>query len=95
MKPEPSAKVSGDISLVGLFSLPDLHSNILLWLARCGSAAINHCREEEATPIRLFSPGDVGPPPAGNECTIQDLLSASQAEEIARRLLDACYRREA
>jgi len=57
--------------------------------------AINHWREEEATPMRLLYPGDLGPSPAGNECTIQVRLSAAQAEEIVRRLLDACNRREA
>ena len=57
--------------------------------------AINHWREEEATPIRFLYPGDLGPPPAGNECTIQVRLPAAQAEEIVRRLLDACNRREA
>jgi hypothetical protein len=57
--------------------------------------AINHWREEAATPIRLLYPGDLGSPPAGNECTIQVRLPAAQAEEIVRRLLDACNRREA
>jgi hypothetical protein len=46
-------------------------------------------------PIRLLYPGDLGPPPAGNECTIQVRLPAAQADEIGRRLLDACNRREA
>jgi hypothetical protein len=57
--------------------------------------AINHWREEAATPIRLLYPGDLGPPPAGNECTIQVRLPAAQADEIVRRLLGACHRREA
>jgi HD domain len=57
--------------------------------------AINHWREEEATPMRLLYPGDLGPPPAGNESTIQVRLPAAQAEEIIGRLLEACNRREA
>jgi len=57
--------------------------------------AINHWREEAASPIRLLYPGDLGPPPAGNECTIQVRLPAAQADEIVRRLLEACNRREA
>jgi hypothetical protein len=57
--------------------------------------AINHWWEEEATPIRLLYPGDLGPPPAGNECTIEVRLSAAQAEEIVQRLLETCNRREA
>jgi hypothetical protein len=57
--------------------------------------AINHWREEAATPIRLLYPSDLGPPPAGNECTIQVRLPAAQADEFVRRLLEACNRREA
>ena len=52
--------------------------------------AINHWREEEAIPIRLLYPADLGPPPTGNECTIQVRLPASQAPRIVRALLDAC-----
>jgi len=52
--------------------------------------AINHWREEEAPPIRLLYPAEVGPPPAGNESTIQVRLPAKQAARVVRALLDAC-----
>jgi hypothetical protein len=52
--------------------------------------AINHWREEEAIPIRLLYPADLGPPPAGNESTIQVRLPTVQAEIVVRALLDAC-----
>jgi DNA-binding Lrp family transcriptional regulator len=52
--------------------------------------AINHWREEEAVPIRLLYPADLGPPPAGNESTIQVHLPAPQAARVVRALLDAC-----
>ena len=52
--------------------------------------AINHWREEEAIPIRLLYPSDLGPPPAGNEGTIQVRLPIPQAEKVIRALLEAC-----
>jgi exopolyphosphatase / guanosine-5'-triphosphate,3'-diphosphate pyrophosphatase len=52
--------------------------------------AINHWREEEAIPIRLLYPSDLGPPPAGNEGTVQVRLPAPQAEKVVQALLDAC-----
>jgi len=55
-----------------------------------GLLAINHWREEEAIPIRLLYPADLGPPPAGNESIIQVRLPAVQAEIVVRALLDAC-----
>jgi len=57
--------------------------------------AINHWREEEAIPIRLLYPGDLGPPPAGNEGTVQARLPASQAERVFRALVDACNQQDA
>jgi hypothetical protein len=51
--------------------------------------AINHW-QEEAIPIRLLYPAGLGPPPAGNESTIQVRLPAVQAEIIVRALLEAC-----
>lgn len=54
--------------------------------------AINHWREEEAIPIRLLYPSDLGPPPAGNEGTVQVRLPAPQAERVVQALLDACNR---
>lgn len=52
--------------------------------------AINHWREEEAVPIRLLYPTNLGPPPAGNESTVQVRLTAAQAPSVIRALLDAC-----
>jgi hypothetical protein len=52
--------------------------------------AINHWREEEAIPIRLLYPADLGPPPAGNESTIQVRLPAVQSGIVVRALIDAC-----
>jgi hypothetical protein len=52
--------------------------------------AINHWRDETATPIRLLYPADLGPPPEGNECTIQVRLAADQVEPVLRSLINAC-----
>jgi hypothetical protein len=52
--------------------------------------AINHWRDEEVIPIRLLYPGDLGPPPAGNEGTVRVRLRADQAERVVRSLLEAC-----
>ncbi len=52
--------------------------------------AINHWRDEIATPIRLLYPADLGPPPEGNECTLQVRVAADQVEPILRSLIDAC-----
>jgi hypothetical protein len=52
--------------------------------------AINHWREEQALPIRLLYPGELGPPPAGNEGTVQVRLPAAQADRVVQALLDAC-----
>jgi hypothetical protein len=52
--------------------------------------AINHWRDEEATPIRLLYPAEMGPPPEGNECTLRVRLPASQAEGVIQALLTAC-----
>lgn len=52
--------------------------------------AINHWREEEAIPIRLLYPSDLGPSPVGNEGTVQVRLRADQADRVLRALLDAC-----
>lgn len=54
--------------------------------------AINHWREEEAIPIRLLYPADLGPPPMGNESIIQVRLPVAQAETVVRALLNACNR---
>ena len=52
--------------------------------------AINHWREEEEIPIRLLYPSELGPPPAGNEGTIQVRLHPAQAERVVHALLEAC-----
>ncbi|CAN5870550.1 hypothetical protein BH10CHL1_BH10CHL1_19460 [soil metagenome] len=52
--------------------------------------AINHWREEEATPIRLLYPIDLGPPPEGNENALRVRLPVAQAATVIRSLLDAC-----
>lgn len=52
--------------------------------------AINHWREEEAIPIRLLYPSDVGPPPQGNESTIRVRMSANQAVVVIPALTAAC-----
>ncbi len=54
--------------------------------------AINHWREEEAIPIRLLYPTDLGPPPDGNESTIRVRLSTAQAEAVVQALVNACNR---
>jgi hypothetical protein len=52
--------------------------------------ALNHWREEAATPIRLLYPTDLGPPPQGNESTIRVRLPARQAELVVQALVEAC-----
>ena len=52
--------------------------------------AINHWQEEEAIPIRLLYPTELGPQPEGNENTIRVRLPAEQADAIIRALIKAC-----
>jgi hypothetical protein len=52
--------------------------------------AINHWREEEAIPIRLLYPLDLGPPPQGNESTIRIRMSAKEAAAVIPALTAAC-----
>jgi hypothetical protein len=54
--------------------------------------AINHWREEEAIPVRLLYPSDLGPPPQGNESTIHVRMSAEQATAVIPALTAACNR---
>jgi hypothetical protein len=54
--------------------------------------AINHWREEEAIPIRLLYPFDLGPPPQGNESTIRVRMSMQQAKAVIPTLITACNR---
>lgn len=52
--------------------------------------AINHWREEEATPIRLLYPLDLAPVPEGNESAIRVRLPAAQSAQVVQALLAAC-----
>ena len=52
--------------------------------------AINHWREEEATPIRLLYPLDLGPAPEGNESAIRVRLPAAQSAPVVQALIAAC-----
>jgi exopolyphosphatase / guanosine-5'-triphosphate,3'-diphosphate pyrophosphatase len=52
--------------------------------------AISHWREDEATPIRLLYPNDLGPPPVGTESTIHVRLPAATAQLVVDKLLEAC-----
>jgi hypothetical protein len=52
--------------------------------------AISHWREEDATPIRLLYPTDLGPAPEGNESAIRVRLSQAQADNVISVLLAAC-----
>jgi hypothetical protein len=52
--------------------------------------AINHWQDEDAVPIRLLYPADLGPPPTGNECTIRVCVPTYQAKALTQALVDAC-----
>jgi hypothetical protein len=52
--------------------------------------AMNHWREEEATPIRLLYPTDLGPAPEGNESAIRVRMPAAQAAQVLQALVAAC-----
>jgi hypothetical protein len=54
--------------------------------------AISHWREEEAIPVRLLYPSDLGPLPQGNESTIRVRLSPDQAAAVVPALVAACNR---
>ena len=54
--------------------------------------AISHWREEEAIPVRLLYPSDLGPVPQGNESTIRVRLSPAQAAVVVPALVAACNR---
>jgi hypothetical protein len=56
--------------------------------------ALSHWREEEAVPVRLLYPGDLGPPAQGNESTIRARLSTEQAAAVLPAFLVACNRLE-
>jgi len=52
--------------------------------------AISHWREQEATPIRLLYPTELGPAPEGNESAIRVRLPAAQAAQVVQALIRAC-----
>lgn len=52
--------------------------------------AISHWREQEATPIRLLYPTELGPTPEGNESAIRVRLPAAQAAQVVQALIRAC-----
>ena len=52
--------------------------------------AINHWRDEEATPIRLRYLPEHGPTPEGNECAIRVRLPAAQVTAVVQALIAAC-----
>ncbi|MBN1953678.1 MAG: HD domain-containing protein [Anaerolineae bacterium] len=54
--------------------------------------AISHWREEEAIPIRMLYPADLGPPAQGNESTIRARMSPEQAAAVVPALVAACNR---
>ena len=56
--------------------------------------AISHWREEEAIPIRLLYPADLGPPPEGHESTVRVRvrLPTHQATVVVNALVTACNR---
>jgi hypothetical protein len=54
--------------------------------------AISHWREEEAIPIRLLYPTELGPRPEGNESTLRVRMSADQAAVVIPALTAACNR---
>ncbi len=51
--------------------------------------AISHWREEDAIPIRLLYPTDLGPRPYGNEGAIQVRLPAETAAAVVQALVEA------
>jgi hypothetical protein len=56
--------------------------------------AINHWREEEAIPVRLLFPSDLGPRPQGDESTVRIRMSTEQAAAVIQALASACNRPE-
>jgi hypothetical protein len=52
--------------------------------------AISHWLDEEALPIHLLYPADLGPPPEGNESIVRARIPAEQAEIVIETLLAAC-----
>jgi len=54
--------------------------------------ALSHWREEEAIPMRLLYPTDLGPRPHGHESTLNVRLPAEQAPSVIRALVASCNR---
>jgi len=55
--------------------------------------ALSHWREEEAIPMRLLYPTDLGPRPHGHESTLHVRLPAERAPAVIQALAAACNRR--
>jgi hypothetical protein len=54
--------------------------------------AVSHWREEEAIPVRLLYPSELGPRPGGNESMIRIRLSEEEAAAVIPALTVACNR---
>jgi hypothetical protein len=54
--------------------------------------AISHWREEEAIPIRLLYPSQLGPVPQGNESSLRVRMPVKRAGHVVQALLEACCR---
>jgi hypothetical protein len=52
--------------------------------------AINHWREEKATPIRLLYPSDLGSEPIGHEGMVHVRIPGDQASTVIHNLIAAC-----
>jgi hypothetical protein len=63
-----------------------------LWPADAGfeMLAVSHWREEEAIPIRLLYPTDLGPAPEGHESAFRVRLAPDQAPAVVDALVAAC-----
>ncbi len=54
--------------------------------------AVSHWREEEAIPVRLLYPSELGPRPGGNESMVRVRLSLEEAAAVIPALTAACNR---
>jgi hypothetical protein len=88
--------LEGAIERHGRAAVRGIHFNvpyaIAVWPAGTGVEllAISHWREEDAVPIRLLYPAELGPSPEGHESIIRVRLPARQASTVVDALLAAC-----
>jgi hypothetical protein len=63
-----------------------------LWPADSGfeMLAVSHWREEEAIPVRLLYPTELGPAPEGHESAFRVRLEPDQASAVVDALITAC-----